>query len=163
VRDEAGVSAEPDTGALERTLAGVLVALMGVAVVNVLWQVFSRFVLNDPSSMTEELARYLLIWISLLGGAYAVGRRLHPAIDLLAGSLAGSLRTRQWRLVHVTILMFAVGVMVVGGLRLVTLTLSLGQTSAAMGIPLGYVYLALPVSGAIISWYAALALWRGPA
>jgi len=150
------------SGALERTLAGVLIALMGLAVVNVLWQVFTRFVLSDPSSMTEELARYLLIWISLLGAAYAAGRRLHPAIDLLAGSLSVRMRRRQWSLVHATILVFAVGVMVVGGLRLVTLTLSLGQTSAAMGIPLGYVYLALPVSGAIISWYAVVALRRGP-
>jgi TRAP-type C4-dicarboxylate transport system permease small subunit len=113
--------------------------------------------------MTEELARYLLIWISLLGAAYAVGRRLHPAIDLLAGAVSDSTRKRQWELVHGTTLVFAVAVMVVGGLRLVTLTLSLGQTSAAMGIPLGYVYLALPVSGAVISWYAIRALWRGPA
>ena len=76
----------------DRSLGWVLVALMGIAVLNVLWQVFSRYLLKNPSSYTEEAARYLLVWITLLGAAYAVGARGHLAIDLLPGKLTGTPR-----------------------------------------------------------------------
>jgi TRAP-type C4-dicarboxylate transport system permease small subunit len=133
---------------------------MGVSVVNVLWQVFTRYVLANPSSFTEELARYLLIWIALLGAAYAAGRQMHLAIDLLPSALEGRARRRLGTLVNALILLFALAVFVVGGIRLVSLTLTLGQTSAALHIPLGYVYLALPVSGLLIMWYAVLGMVR---
>ena len=128
--------------------------LLAAMVLNVSWQVFTRFVLSDPSSYTEELARYLLIWIGLIGAAYASGRGLHLAIDLLPSRLAG----RSGRGLAITIKLcvtaFAVGVLVVGGLQLVRLTLSLGQTSAALRIPIGWVYMALPLSGVLIAWFA---------
>ena len=140
---------------LEATLGWFLVMVMGVSVVNVLWQVFTRFVLSDPSSYTEELARYLLIWIGIIGAGYAAGRRLHLAIDLLPNRLRDGPRIVLGVISELCVAAFAVGVLLIGGLRLVSLTLSLGQTSAALGIPIGYVYLALPLSGLLITWYAA--------
>ena len=149
---------ERTPSALERGLGWFLVLLMGLAVVNVLWQVFTRFVLSSPSSYTEELARYLLIWIGLIGAAYATGRRLHLAIDLLPDRLQGA--RRMWLAVAVEscVAAFAVTVLMIGGSRLVSLTLGLGQTSAALGIPLGVVYLALPISGGLIGWFALRAI-----
>ncbi len=140
--------------AADRVLGWMLAVLMGVSVINVLWQVFTRFVLANPSSFTEELARYLLIWIALLGAAYAAGRQMHLAIDLLPSALKGKARRILGALVNALVSLFALAVFVVGGIRLVSLTLTLGQTSAALHIPLGYVYLALPVSGLLIMWYA---------
>ncbi len=137
----------------DRVLGWVLAVLMGVSVINVLWQVFTRYVLANPSSFTEELARYLLIWIALLGAAYAVGRRMHLAIDALPSALTGRMRHFLGVLAQVLVALFALSVLVVGGIRLVSLTLTLGQTSAALHVPLGYVYLALPVSGLLIMWY----------
>ena len=137
-------------------LGWAVVVLMGLAVVNVLWQVFTRFVLNDPSSFTDELARYLLIWVGLFGAAYATGKRMHLAIDLLRTKLTG--RAVHWHGIFVgaCVALFALFVMVVGGLRLVALTFLLGQTSAALQVPLGVVYLALPLSGALIVLYLTL-------
>jgi TRAP-type C4-dicarboxylate transport system permease small subunit len=132
---------------VDRALGWVLAALMGVAVVNVLWQVFTRFVLADPSSFTDELARYLLIWIGLLGASYAAGRQMHLAIDLLPTKLTGLL-------IEACIFLFALSVLVIGGIHLVVLTLMLGQTSAALHVPLGYVYLALPLSGLLMMFYS---------
>jgi TRAP-type C4-dicarboxylate transport system permease small subunit len=126
---------------------------MGASVINVLWQVLTRFVLGSPSSYTEELARYLLIWIGLLGAAFAGGRHLHLAIDLLPTRFVGRRHTIVVVVINFCIGAFAVGVLVIGGIRLVALTLSLGQTSAALGIPIGYVYLALPLSGLMMTWY----------
>jgi TRAP-type C4-dicarboxylate transport system permease small subunit len=127
---------------------------MGAAVLNVVWQVFSRHGLAAPSSFTEELARMLLMWMGLLGAAYASGRGMHLAIDLLPRSLEGAARVRLERWICLAILGFALGAMVWGGSRLVWMTFRLEQLTAAMRIPLGYVYLALPISGLLMSFYA---------
>lgn len=142
--------------AVDAALGWLLVVLMGLAVVNVLWQVFTRFVLSDPSAFTDELARYLLIWVGLFGAAYASGKRAHLAIDLLRTRLRG--RAVHWHGIFVgtVVMLFAALVMVVGGWRLVSLSFLLGQTSAALQVPLGVVYLALPASGALIVFYFAL-------
>lgn len=142
--------------AVDWLLGWFLVVLMGVAVVNVLWQVFTRFVLNDPSAFTDELARYLLVWVGLFGAAYASGKRAHLAIDLLRTRLSG--RAVHWHGIAVGVFVggFALAVMVVGGVRLVSLSFLLGQTSAALGVPLGVVYLALPASGALIVFYVVV-------
>jgi TRAP-type C4-dicarboxylate transport system permease small subunit len=140
---------------LDRILASILVLLMGIITVNVLWQVFSRFILNNPSSFTEELARYMLIWIGLLGAAYVAGQKMHLAIDLLLTKLRGKPNSYLEIFIQSSIFIFALLVMVIGGTRLVYITLQLNQISAALQIKLGYVYFALPVSGIIIMFYTA--------
>lgn len=142
--------------AVEKVLEWTLVVLMAVMVVNVLWQVATRFLLRDPSSYTEEVARYLLVWVGLLGASYAAGKRIHLSIDLLPERLEGRRRHLLLLFVEACIFTFAMLVLVIGGASLVRLTLSLGQTSAALRVPLGYVYLVLPLSGLIMMFFAAL-------
>ncbi|VEC97941.1 Neu5Ac permease [Klebsiella variicola] len=69
--------------AVDRTIAAFSVVVMIALVFCVVWQVFSRYVLNQPSTLTDELARFLMIWVGLLGAAYTVGAQRHLAIDLL--------------------------------------------------------------------------------
>lgn len=140
--------------AVDRVLGPALVGLMGVAVINVLWQVFSRFVLGAPSSFTQELARFLLIWVGVLGAGYGVGQHDHLALELLPQRLEG--RARAWLRIAIQgcILLFAGGVMIAGGARLVYIQLSLGQTSASLNVPLGYVYVVLPLSGVLMVFYS---------
>lgn len=129
---------------------------MSLLVIDVLWQVFSRYVLNDPSSFTEELARFLLMWVGLLGASYAAGKKMHLAVDILPNKLEGKRKSYLTLLILVCTVLFALTVMVFGGIRLVTITLFLGQTAAALQMPLGYVYLILPISGLLIAFYAIL-------
>lgn len=110
---------------IDRWLAGLIIVLMVVLVVDVLWQVFMRFVLRDPSSYTEELARFLLIWLGLLGGSYAAGQHLHLAVDLLPGRLQGRRRQVLELIIELCTLGFA-HLLMVGGARLVWLMLYLG-------------------------------------
>lgn len=56
--------------AVDRTIAAFSIMVMSVLVICVVWQVFSRYVLNQPSTSTDELARFLMIWVGLLGAAY---------------------------------------------------------------------------------------------
>jgi TRAP-type C4-dicarboxylate transport system permease small subunit len=139
---------------VDRGLEAALVVTMGANVLNVLWQVFTRFVLGRPSSWTEELARFLLIWLALLGAAYVAGRKMHLAIGAVVERLDARTRRRVEIVAHLAVGLFAAGVMGVGGLRLVWITFALEQTSAALGIRLGYVYAVLPASGALILFYS---------
>ena len=144
---------------VDKLLEYTVIVLMAISVINVLWQVFTRFVMRDPSSYTEELARYLLIWVGLLGASYAAGKNLHLAIDFFTTRLQGRARYFSGLFINLVVLLFAVLVMVVGGIRLVNITLLLNQISAALQIKLGYVYLAIPLSGALIAFYALYSLF----
>ncbi len=141
---------------VDRALEWLLVGFMSMMVVNVLWQVATRFLLRNPSSFTEEIARYLLVWVGILGGAYAVGKRIHLAIDLLPSKLEGRRKAALELFIEVCTFVFAALVLVVGGSGLVWLTLDLGQASAALQIPLGLIYLVLPISGILMMFYSAL-------
>lgn len=141
---------------LDRLLERLLAVLMGGMALAVLWQVMSRLVLRNPSSTMEELVRFGLVWVGLLGAAYGFGRHSHLTIDLLAHRLEDNARRRLDLVTQLAVIIFALLVLGVGGGRLVNLTLDLGQTSAALGIPRGYVYLALPLSGLVILVYATL-------
>jgi TRAP-type C4-dicarboxylate transport system permease small subunit len=144
--------------ALDRLLGGIICVLMGAMVINVLWQVFTRFVLKNPSSFTEEMARYMMIWVGLLGSAFATGQKSHLALDLLTSKFSGARKRASELFIHTVVLLFALGVLVAGGGRLVWIQLSLGQKSAALQVKLGYVYLALPLAGAFIVFYSLMAL-----
>lgn len=137
-----------------RTLEIVLIVLACVLVIDVLWQVFSRYILNSPSSFTDELAGYLLIWVSLLGAAYVAGKKEHLAIDLLLQKSSPARQKVLSIIIHSVILGFSATVLVIGGAWLVYTRFYLGVKSAALQVPLGYVYIVLPLSGLIIIFYS---------
>lgn len=139
---------------IDFVLKWILVVIMAAMTLNVLWQVFSRFLLQNPSSFTEELARYMLIWIGILGAAYVAGQKMHLAIDLLPTKLKGKSKAYLEIFINLAILAFSLSALVVGGIRLVSITLMLNQISAAMQIPLGYIYTVLPISGLLMSFYS---------
>jgi TRAP-type C4-dicarboxylate transport system permease small subunit len=135
---------------VQRVLGWLLVLLMGVMVVDVTWQVVSRFLLRAPSSFTEELAGFLLIWIGVLGAAYGFRTRSHLGIDLLVSRMHGRARRTATIVAHTLVAAFALSAMVIGGALLVRLAFQLDQTSAALGIRVGFVYLALPMAGTLM-------------
>lgn len=137
----------------DRYLGHFLVFLMALMLFSVTWQVITRYIFSAPSSFTDELARYLLIWIGMLGAAYASGKRLHLSIDLLPSRLEGRSRYRLGVFINILIIIFALTTMVIGGIRLVYITYTLGQISAALQIPLAYVYTIIPLSGLLIIYY----------
>jgi TRAP-type C4-dicarboxylate transport system permease small subunit len=143
---------------IDRLLGSVICVLMAAMVLNVLWQVFTRFVLKNPSSFTEEAARYMMIWVGLLGSAYASGKKSHLALDLITAKLQGGRKRASEIFIHSLVLLFALTVLVGGGGRLVWIQLTLGQQSAALQLKLGYVYLAVPLAGLFIAFYSVLFL-----
>lgn len=143
---------------LDTTLRRVLIALMVGLVLAVSWQVVSRYLFASPSSWTEEIARFLLIWIGTLGAAYAFRRNAHIGLDLLPKKLSGAAARRLHRFTHAVIILFAITVLIVGGGGLVFLTWDLRQYSAAVGLPISFVYSVIPITGVLIVIYSLAAI-----
>jgi len=141
--------------AADNLLRAGIMAVFLVLLVCVVWQVVSRYVLGTPSTTTDELARFLFMWLALTGGAYTYGQGRHLAIDLLPLSLNGRPRLLVEALITLLIAAFAGLVMVWGGGQLMLKTLASGQISPALQVPMGWVYGAVPASGLIILAYAA--------
>ena len=143
---------------IDSILEKILVIIMSMMVINVLWQVFSRYVLANPSSFTDELARYLMIWVGVLGAAYVAGKGNHVAITYFSEKLSPPNLKRVKTFINLIILTFAILGMLIGGVRLVYITLVLEQLSPSLKIPLGFVYSVIPISGVLIIFYKILDL-----
>jgi len=137
---------------VDKILGWILVVIMGTMVLNVLWQVLTRF-LGFPSSFTDELARYLMIWLGLLGAAYVSGKKMHVSIDLISAKLSEKGKRNLSSLISIIIAIFSLLALVIGGFRLVYITFDLGQNSPALQVPLAVVYMIIPVSGILIIYY----------
>jgi TRAP-type C4-dicarboxylate transport system permease small subunit len=138
---------------IDIVLEKFVAALMAILVVDVLWQVISRYVLSSPSSFTDELAGFLLIWVGLFGAAYVAGKNEHLAIDLLVRKSGPARRKILEIVIAVCICIFSITVLIIGGSWLVYTRFALSVKSAALEIPLGYVYIVLPIGGLLILYF----------
>jgi TRAP-type C4-dicarboxylate transport system permease small subunit len=138
---------------LDKIVGTMLMVIMAVMVINVTWQVFSRYVIQSPSSFTDELSRYLLVWLGMLGAAYVAGQGNHLAIDILPTKLTGESKRRLLMVINVVIILFVIPVMIMGGSNLVYITYILEQKSATLQLPLAYVYMMIPFSGLLVLFY----------
>ncbi len=132
----------------------LLVVIFALLVMDVLLQVFSRYILNTSFSFTEEFARFSLIWLTILGAAYLNAKREHLSMDFLYQKFSKTTQKKVSIFIEVCIFLFALIVMVVGGFNLVYTTLYLEQLSGTLEIPLGYVYAILPCSGLLIMCFS---------
>ena len=137
----------------DQFLGALLTLLMAIITIDVLWGVFTRYVMGSQASWSEELARFLLIWIGVLGAAYASGQGMHLSIDLLQPKMKVENRQKLQRLIHGLIGLFAFAVLIIGGGRLIYITYKLGQLSPALQVPMALVYSAIPIAGLLIVFY----------
>jgi TRAP-type C4-dicarboxylate transport system permease small subunit len=142
---------------LDLVLKKVLIALMVALVAAVSWQVISRYVFASPSSWTEEVARFLLIWIGVLGAAYAFRTGVHLGLDILPKKLTGGSAAILKFFTLFVVVVFSVSVLIIGGGSLVSLTWELRQYSAVLGLPIAFVYSVIPTAGVLICLYAIAA------
>lgn len=133
----------------------ILFYILFVVVVAILFcvtlQVFSRYLLNAPVVFTEELVRFLLIWLGLLGGAYTFGVKGHIALTLVFDKFNLKIKNILSIIIDIIVLMLALFVLVIGGMKLINLTSN--QLSPVLVIPMWWVYSCAPISGVIILFY----------
>ena len=145
---------------VDRLLEAALVLLFFALFACVIIQVFTRYVLNDPAIFTEEASRFAIIWLSLLGTAYACGRLEHMAYTMFPEKLKGARLLAHMRSVAALVLLFGLTVMLYGGGMLVMRAFDFEQLSATLALPMGYVYLCIPISGLLIVYYESLILLK---
>lgn len=131
-----------------------MIIIFALLVLDVLFQVFSRYILGTSFTWTEEFARFALIWMTILGAAYLNAKREHLSMDFLYQKFSKANQRKTSILIEVLIFLFALIVMVIGGLNLVYTTLHLEQLSGTLRIPLGYVYAIMPFSGILIMCFS---------
>ena len=142
---------------ITKILARFLTILMWLIVITVVWQVFTRFLTDSPSTFTDELSRYLMIWIGVLGGAYTFGLKRHLAIELLITKVKQKEMLAIF--INLMVMLFSSIVFIYGGLNVSSRALEFNQISPSISLfgsslKMGYVYLVAPLSGFIINLYA---------
>ena len=133
---------------MTKLLAGIATILLSVMTLLVLYQVFTRYVLDSPAAFTEELVRYFLIWTGFIGAAYAFITREHMCLVLVRDNLKPQQRRILMIFLDVLILVFALLVITICGFKLAVSAQR--EYSALLGIPRSLVYGMAPVSGLFI-------------
>ncbi|MCK0195342.1 TRAP transporter small permease [Ancylobacter sp. 6x-1] len=142
---------------LHVTLLWIIGALIFAMMLVTFGQVIARYALANSLSWSEELGRYIFVWITFLGMAAAFQSRAHVALDFLMSLLP--VKPSHALAVFNTLLVAIVGVtLLVGGISL--MRFGLNQRSAALGIPMYYVYVVIPFSGAMLAYFALRATWK---
>ncbi|MBA4146538.1 MAG: TRAP transporter small permease [Verrucomicrobia bacterium] len=137
-----------------RLLGYLCVLIFSLLVIDVLWGVATRYILGHQAYWTEELARFLLVWLAMIGAALAYIDNKHLGMDIVTRSLDPHARRMANFVTHLAVLGFAAGVMVYGGTALFVDRWNSGQTMSALEIKKAWFYLSLPVSGLLISLFS---------
>ncbi len=137
---------------LDRIVEAASIVIFAAMVLLVAFQVFTRYVLNQPAAFTDTLTRYLFVWLVLITATYAFGKREHMCITFIKDKLP----KRQIHMIDMAIevinLVFSAAVMVFGGIRISSMQMV--QLDSVLKIPMGVIYLIIPITGVGIVLYS---------
>ncbi len=140
---------------LEKAVLSVITVFLCLLVIMAAWQVFARYVLNDPPQFTDEALRYTMIWLVYLGAAYALSiTDRHMSLTLIKENMHGRKRLVLETFNYLAVMVFVVAVFVIGGVRLVEV--GVGQYSDSMSLPMNYVYAIIPIAGVLGVFFKSL-------
>ena len=157
-----------------RLLEATLILAVLILVIDILWGVLTRwsgsfvvwladrgieawtFLPRGQNELTEEIARFLLVWVGLLGGAVAFGEKGHLGVDYFVGKLHPSAQKLMGVFSLIVVMVFAVTIFIYGGGR-ITLA-NMDQIAPALGpeigLKMGHVYMSLPIAGIFFLLFA---------
>lgn len=137
---------------LNRIAEVLCIAILGIMAVLVVWQVVSRYVFQSPVPWSEALSKYMFIWLVLINGAYMFGKKEHMNIGYFKEKLPQGVQTVLNYLTEIITLVFALFILIWGGYMAVKI--GIPQKDAALTVSMGYVYVALPISGLLTTLYS---------
>lgn len=134
-------------GGMNQIIKMILNVMLFMMVILIFLQVIFRFIFESPLAWTEESARFLLVWITFLGAAYAMSTRAHIGIDVFVNLFPKKVKN------VVTVISWLAGlifffILVYQGYNLAIKNMA--QTSSTLNIPMGYIYYVIPISGLIL-------------
>jgi TRAP-type C4-dicarboxylate transport system permease small subunit len=145
---------------LDHGVEWACILLLAAISIDLLLGVFSRYVLERTFVWYDEVARACFMWLVFLGAAVAVRRGAHFGLDVLVGMLPPPLKRAARLLTPLTVMVFS-GALIWLGWDLMRHGAT--QTTAVMGMPVSWIYAAMPVGGALMAYYAAMLLFEKPA
>lgn len=137
-------------------LSSACAIIFAAMVVIVTYQIVTRFIFRSPSTVSEELLTYSFTWMALLSSAYVFGKRDHMRMGFMADKAGPGGQKILGILSEILIMVLAASVMIYGGVTITHLTMT--QSTASLGIPMGVVYTIIPISGVLIVLYSILNL-----
>lgn len=144
--------------ALDKVLQVLTAVAFGTLVLVVAWQVFTRLVLHNPSTWSEEFAKYLFVWVSLIAAALVFGERGHIAVTFVVDKFPRSVRKIIAVLIQLTILAFALFVLIWGGIGAADNTWL--QNLTALPLQIGHMYIVMPIVGVAVAFYSVFNMWE---
>ena len=139
---------------LTKALNGVAGMSFIVMVALTCWQVFTRYVLKNPSTWSEELVSYLFAWMSLLGASIVTSESGHMNIPVLVDRLNPQMRSYMRILHELIALLFSLAILVYGGWQISRL--AMGQMTSSLGVPVGIFYFVMPLCGVLNTIYTII-------
>ncbi|MGL4561315.1 MAG: TRAP transporter small permease [Brevinema sp.] len=143
---------------IDSCLINILMILINMMLFCVCWQVFSRFILQMPATFTEELVRFLLIWVGFLGAAYSFGADRHLSLSLIKDKCSPNVQKILSYITISIIIFISIFLLIYGGFKLIGITWN--QKSSVLQIPLGYIYIILPITGIFTMFYKICDLYK---
>ena len=147
--------------ATRKALTRIMNVLAGVSLIAMTvltcWQVFTRYVLNNPSPWSEELVGYLFAWASLFGASIITGERGHMNIPVVVEKMPVGAQKFFGVFAELIAMAFSLIILVYGGYRITLL--AMGQMTSSLGVAVGVFYVAMPVCGVINILYTILNIY----
>ncbi|MDR3049907.1 MAG: TRAP transporter small permease [Elusimicrobiota bacterium] len=137
--------------AVDKFLQWFCIVIVVLMTFFVTYQVATRYLFNAPSAISEALARYLFVWLTMFGGAYVFGKREHMNLNFIRDKCSPKIKTILELISEFLIVVFAVMVMIYGGF--VYASKQMIQVDPSLNISMGYIYGSLVLSGVLILFY----------
>lgn len=148
---------------LDRFMEVFCVGIITVMVLLVTWQIIARYILNDPSSISEVLTRYLFVWLVITTATYVFGQKDHMCITFLKDKLPAKIKRIVNVVIELITIVFAVSVMIVGGFFITRMQMV--QIDSTLHIATGIIYSIIPICGIITVFYCICNIvdfWKTP-
>lgn len=138
--------------AIDKVMEWCCILILAVMTILVTYQVVTRYFFDKPSAISEVMAQYLFVWLIMFGGAYVFGLREHLSITVLKDKLSPSNNMIAEIVINIVLFLFALSVMVMGGWQ--GSMKQMYTVDAALQIPVGVIYIAVPLCGVVMLFYA---------
>ena len=129
-------------------------ATLFVMLIFVIWQVFTRYILKNPSTWSEELVSFLFAWTTLFGASLIVSERDHMNIPAFVETKSPVFQKNMAIFSEIMIFLFSLFVLTYGGIRITNLALN--QMTSSLGVAIGIFYIPLPFTGIINMIYSLM-------
>lgn len=139
---------------LNKIILGICVILFMFMTCVGTYQILVRYIFKSPSTISEELISYSFAWMSMFAASYIFGKRDHMRMVFFIERFNKDIQIKIGILTEIVVLLFAIEVLISGGAYITTLSIT--QTTPALGISMGYIYMVLPVCGIITAIYSIL-------